>query len=66
MDDTPAANSKTREWLREILAEPAAEASAPASEPKPLDDERVGPRWQKKFVDSSVLAKEALRTGAAR
>jgi type VI secretion system protein ImpA len=59
MDDTPAANSKTREWLREILAEPGAVASAPVS--LPLEESNGGPHWNK-FVDSSTLAKEALRT----
>lgn len=58
MDDTPAANSKTREWLREILAEPGAAASAPVS--LPLEASNGGPHWNK-FVDSSALAKEALR-----
>jgi hypothetical protein len=62
MDDTPAANSKTREWLKEILTEhggvPLASSSIPLDEPS-------NPRWQKKFVDSMVLAKEALRAGQA-
>ena len=62
MDDTPAANGKTREWLREILAEPgggpAPHADFPLDDPPPL-------RWQKKFTDSMALAKEALRTGQA-
>ena len=60
MDDTPAANSQTRDWLREILAEPGA-AAPPVSE-YPLD-EPPSPGWQKQFVDSSVLAKEAVRSG---
>jgi type VI secretion system protein ImpA len=60
MDDTPAANSKTRDWLREILGEPG--GGAPAQAELPLD-ESPAVRWQKKFVDSSVLAKEALRIG---
>ena len=62
MDDTPAANGKTREWLQQILAEPG--GGAPAQAELPLDDS-PGPRWQKKFVDSVVLAKEALRVGQA-
>ena len=61
MDDTPAANSKTREWLQQILLEPGGSSSPSVSE-SPLDDPTVL-RWQKKFVDSSVLAKEALRIG---
>ena len=60
MDDTPAANGKTREWLQAILNEPGG-ASAAVSE-APLDDPQM-PRWQKKFLDSSQLAKEALRVG---
>jgi type VI secretion system protein ImpA len=62
MDDTPAANAKTREWLQQILAEPGG-TSASVSE-SPLDDPQM-PRWQKKFTDSSALAKEALRIGQA-
>jgi type VI secretion system protein ImpA len=60
MDDTPAANSQTRDWLREILAEPPGAAPAPCV--TPLDDS-PSPGWHKQFVDSLVLAKEALRTG---
>jgi type VI secretion system protein ImpA len=60
MDDTPAANSKTREWLQQILAEPG--GGAPAQAVLPLDD-APALRLEKKFVDSSVVAKEALRTG---
>jgi type VI secretion system protein ImpA len=63
MDDTPAANSRTRDWLREILAEPAGGAAGTSPQCEiPLDDPPAQ-RWQKKFVDSLVLAKEALRTG---
>jgi hypothetical protein len=62
MDDTPAANSRTKDWLKEILAEHG--GAPPASPAIPLD-EPPGPRWQKKFVDSMVLAKEALRAGQA-
>jgi type VI secretion system protein ImpA len=59
MDDTPAANGKTREWLKEILSEPG--GGAPPQAETPLEDPPL--RWQKKFVDSTVLAKEALRLG---
>ena len=61
MDDTPAANSQTREWLRSILAEPAGGAP-PQSEAAPAGD-APSRRWQKQFVDSTVLAREALRIG---
>ena len=63
MDDTPAANSKTREWLNEILAESgSALPSAPSS--LPLEEVNNGRSWQKP-VDSSALAKDALRKGQA-
>jgi type VI secretion system protein ImpA len=62
MDDTPAANGKTREWLQQILSEPG--GGAPAQAELPLD-ESPAQRWQKKFADSMVLAKEALRVGQA-
>jgi len=60
MDDTPAANSKTREWLLQILTEPG--NPAPNLTESPLDDPQA-PRWQKKFADATVLAREALRIG---
>ena len=46
-DDTPAANSETQRWLRELLA---------------VDDPRA-PGWQKRFVDPQALAQEAMRSG---
>jgi type VI secretion system protein ImpA len=61
MDDTPAANNETRKWLREILKEPA-DGSSPAPESEASDSDS-SPRWQRKFVDSQILAKEALRLG---
>jgi len=69
MDDTPAANSQTQAWLKQLLAEPATPA-ADGSTPPPAattlpatSNDRAAPGWQKKFVDSYVLAKEALRAG---
>jgi type VI secretion system protein ImpA len=62
MDDTPAANSKTRDWLKEILAEHGGSPCPPSAMPL---DEPPALRWQKKFVDSMVLAKEAVRGGQA-
>ena len=60
MDDTPAANNETRKWLGELLKEPAGGGSpGPAIEPSNDD----GARWQKQFIDSHLLAKEALRIG---
>lgn len=63
MDDTPAANHETRTWLREIVKEPAANGSAPMAELP--EEEQLGNGWPKKFVDSFILAKEALRLGQA-
>ncbi|HEV2493982.1 MAG TPA: type VI secretion system protein TssA [Terriglobia bacterium] len=69
MDDTPAANSQTQAWLRQLLAEPAAPAAdgttppQAAATPPVAPDDRAAPGWQRKFVDSFVLAKEALRAG---
>jgi type VI secretion system protein ImpA len=62
MDDTPAANNETRKWLRDILKEPASGAS-PATETETPNGNGDAPRWQKKFIDSQLLAKEALRAG---
>jgi type VI secretion system protein ImpA len=69
-DDTPAANSQTQAWLRELLAEPSVPADgatppqAVAACPVAADD-RAAPGWQRKFVDSYILAKEVLRAGQA-
>ncbi len=61
MDDTPAANYETRKWLREILKEPA-EAGPPVPEVETSNSDKA-PLGQRKFVDSQLLAKEALRLG---
>jgi type VI secretion system protein ImpA len=61
-DDTPAANDETKRWLREILAEPTPNGSGPL-ETEAAPDEQVSPRWSRRFVDSNILAKEALRAG---
>src|SRR5208337_221498 len=58
MDDTPAANNETRKWLGEILKEPADGAVTPtAPEAEVCNDDEAGARWQRKFIDSHVLAK---------
>jgi type VI secretion system protein ImpA len=62
MDDTPAANGKTREWLQQILSEPGGSLPTPAT--LALDDPPFV-RLEKRFVDSIVVAKEALRVGQA-
>jgi len=61
MDDTPAANNETRNWIRELLKEPA-EGAATAAGPE-VEVSNGVPRWQRQFVDSQLLAKEALRIG---
>ncbi|HKS96490.1 MAG TPA: type VI secretion system protein TssA [Terriglobia bacterium] len=69
MDDTPAANAQTQAWLKQLLAEPtvpAADGSTPpqaAAASTVANNDRPAPGWQKKFIDSYVLAKEALRAG---
>ncbi len=64
MDDTPAANSQTQAWLRELIAEPAMAAAAAAGPfPLPMAEDGATPGWRKKDVDSYSLATEALRTG---
>ena len=60
MDDTPAANNETRKWIAEIFKEPA-NGAAPQVDAAPVDGN--GARWQKQFIDSQALAKEALRVG---
>jgi type VI secretion system protein ImpA len=60
MDDTPAANPKTREWLQQILGEPG--GGAPAQAGLALDDP-PNLRLEKRYVDSMVVAKEAVRSG---
>ena len=78
LDDTPAANSETQAWLRELAAEtpsPAPEA-APAPDGAPPEDGALAaeapvienhskPGWHRKFVDSYDLANEALKAGQA-
>jgi hypothetical protein len=63
-DDTPAANDDTRKWLRDILKEPANGVSPVPDMDNNNNDNGTGARWQKQFIDSNLLAKEALRTGA--
>jgi len=65
LDDTPAANPETREWLRSLSAPasgaPASVEGEAASEP---DSHRNGaPTWLARAVDPYVLAKDALAAG---
>jgi type VI secretion system protein ImpA len=62
-DDTPAANSETQRWLRELLAEPSGAAPLPGSPHGPALDDARAPGWQKRFVDPQALAQEAMRAG---
>jgi type VI secretion system protein ImpA len=62
-DDTPAANSETQKWLRELLAEPAGDPPLPGAPHGPAVDDPRAPGWQKRFVDPQALAQEAMRSG---
>lgn len=62
-DDTPAANSETQKWLRELLAEPSDAPPLPAAPHGPATDDSRAPGWQKRFVDPQALAQEAMRAG---
>ncbi len=61
MDDTPAANEETRKWLLSLMQEPPENGAGHLDLEKVDDAPNV--RWQKRYIDSSTLAKEALRMG---
>ena len=63
MDDTPAANLETRQWLRQLITEPANQNGQghPSFEAAPEEENPM--RWQRRFLDSYVLAKDAVRAG---
>jgi type VI secretion system protein ImpA len=63
MDDTPAANLETRKWIRQLLAEPGSANGTPPTDGESTPEEENPVRWQKRFLDSNVLAKEAVRAG---
>ncbi len=66
LDDTPAANDQTRAWLLTLLSEPSDVGKDPGrngSNGNGAGGERGAQLWQKRFVDSNALAKEALRSG---
>lgn len=64
LDDTPAANSETQAWLKELVSEPAATAPSDAAPVEaPIIEDHSAPGWHRKFVDSYDLAREALRAG---
>ncbi len=64
LDDTPAANSETQAWLRELIAEsapPPTDGSAPVE--APVIENHSAPGWYRKLTDSYDLAREALKAG---
>jgi len=65
MDDTPAANPETQNWLLELLQ---SEQSNPdgqnVSTPAPNLAARTDKIWNRKLVDSYTLATDALRAGS--
>ncbi len=66
LDDTPAANTETQAWLRELLAEsttPPADGAAPVD--TPVVEDHSAPGWHRKFADSYDLAREAMKAGQA-
>ncbi len=62
MDDTAVANAETHTWLKGLLAE--SNEATPSAKPQadPVSDNHI-PGWQKNFIDSFVLASDALRAG---
>ncbi|MGH9455332.1 MAG: type VI secretion system domain-containing protein, partial [Terriglobia bacterium] len=67
LDDTPAANSETKAWLRSLMqpqttvsSETALESAA-AGSGNGRDPATLG--WPRRSVDSYTLAKEALKAG---
>ncbi|HXW14576.1 MAG TPA: type VI secretion system protein TssA, partial [Terriglobia bacterium] len=70
LDDTPAANSETQAWLRDLVKETPSPVpdGAPTMEgdftaEAPVIENHSAPGWHRKFVDSYELANEALKAG---
>ncbi|MGH9631417.1 MAG: type VI secretion system domain-containing protein, partial [Bryobacteraceae bacterium] len=63
MDDTPTANAETRAWIGELMQEPADAAPAAVLGSALSSGNGHTAGWQRKFIDSYVLATEALRAG---
>ncbi len=72
LDDTPAANSETRAWLRKLGEKPAASTSAAAPPPvegaEPAPDGSSAapvapPSWPARLPDVYELAQDALKAG---
>jgi len=64
-DDTPAANSETRQWLKELLDEPAAPHSPADAAWPPAPENSHARGWRRKYVDPHVRALEAMHAGQA-
>jgi type VI secretion system protein ImpA len=63
LDDTPAANTETRAWLKELMDGPASVVPSPedgSAEPASSSQNAV-PSWLEKASDAYVLAQEAVR-----
>jgi type VI secretion system protein ImpA len=65
LDDTPAVNSETQAWLKELVAEPATPPPEGTPAEAPVVENHSAPGWHRKFVDSYDLARESLRAGKA-
>jgi hypothetical protein len=65
LDDSPAANSETQAWLKELVAEPGTVSPDATPSETPVVESHSAPGWHRKFVDSYDLAREALRAGQA-
>jgi len=65
LDDTPAANPETREWLQSLSSPPT--PAAPTAEEEAADEARShrngAPTWLARAVDPYILAKDALSAG---
>jgi type VI secretion system protein ImpA len=67
MDDTPAANSETRAWLKSISQEaPPQVATADASTSTPVAPDGFVSRWPGQPGDVYAMALQALREGQER
>jgi type VI secretion system protein ImpA len=62
MDDTPAANSETRAWLKSVGQEAQTAAAEPSSS-APATPEGPAPRWPGQPNDAYATAAQALREG---
>jgi len=65
LDDTPAANSETKAWLKELMEAPAAPAPPPeeGAAEAVSGDHHAAPSWLDRAADPFALAQEAVRAG---